>query len=725
MRKENSSIIIENSRLRLVIGEDAVAKSLISLQTGEELLNIDELIPFCSITEERPFNNEIKLAHPNKWMRFNANRVRLEDNRLFIGFELVKFEAILEVVENSDYITFRTDGYNVPRVAFGTLCMDTPPVESFRFIQLPIKKRERIGEWLNAVSDDRVAVGVLATSMYDDIDMQKTRDSAILYSTALRKVKMNGCCSALVVSSADEFLDIIAQIESDFGLPLGVESRRGDHINRSALWTHLVNPTNVDRYISLAKSMGMTHFLIYYEALFKQTASYSTCGNYDECDYWPTYPNRDDSLREMLSKIKAAGITPGIHWLQTHIGVHSRYVTPVCDHRIRLKQYLTLAKPIGEDDTVIYVEENPHAAPMADKCRILRFGGELISYEGYTTEHPYCFTGCQRGFYNTHVVSHEMGQIGGVVDVSEFTATSFYLDQDTSLQDEIADKLARIYDCGFEFIYFDGSEGTSAPFNINVSKAQYRVIKKLKNPPLFCEGAAKTHFGWHFMSGGNAFDVFPAPVFKEKIVEHPFEEAPRMAQDFTRLNFGWWRYGNTMLPDHFEYGNALALSYDCPITIMFMHDLTMLEAHPRHKDNIEVFRRWEDVRVNGLLTEEQKLSLRNTAQEHTLIVNEDGKYELVPYNRVAGVAGGNEDITAYTFERNSKSYAVIFHNTGSATIKLPLSADTITYEDEIGGNKIPLTETEGYTAITVDDKHYLSTDLCMDILISALEKAKI
>ena len=725
MRIENHEIIIENKRARLILGEDAVAKSLVSLETGEELLNPDELIPFCSITEERPFNNEIKLAHPNKWMRFNANRVRLEENRLYIGFELVKFEAIVEVSELDDYVTFKVAGFNVPRVAFGTLCMDTPPVESFRFIQLPVKKRERIGEWLNAVSDDRVAVGVLATSMYEDIDMLKNEESAVLCATALHQVKMKGCCAALVVSSADKFLDTVSIIENDFDLPRGVESRRDEHINRSALWTHLVNPTNVDRYIALAKSMGMTHFLIYYEALFKQTASYSTCGNYDECDYWDTYPDKDDSLREMLSKIKAAGITPGIHLLQTHIGVHSRYVTPVCDHRIRLKQYLTLAKPIGKDDTTIYVEENPHAAPMADKCRILRFGGELISYEGYTTEYPYCFTGCQRGFYKTNVTSHEMGQIGGVVDVSEFTATSFYLDQDTSLQDEIADKLARIYDCGFEFIYFDGSEGTSAPFNINVSKAQYRVIKKLKNPPLFCEGAAKTHFGWHFMSGGNAFDVFPAPVFKEKIVEHPFEEAPRMAQDFTRLNFGWWRYGNTMLPDHFEYGNALALSYDCPITIMFMHDLTLLEAHPRHKDNIEVFRRWEDVRVNNLLSEDEKLSLRNTAQEHTLLIDEEGKYELVPYNRVVGVAGGSEEITAYTFERNGKSCAVLFHNTGSATIRLPLSADSITYEDEVGGNKIPLTESEGYASLVVDDKHYLSTNLDMDTLVSALKNAKI
>ena len=44
---------------------------------------------------------------------------------------------------------------------------------------------------------------------------------------------------------------------------------------------------------------------------------------------------------------------------------------------------------------------------------------------------------------------------------------------------EIADKLAAIYRCGFEYCYFDGSEGTNAPFGFHVSNAQYRVFKKL------------------------------------------------------------------------------------------------------------------------------------------------------------------------------------------------------------------------------------------------------
>lgn len=193
---------------------------------------------------------------------------------------------------------------------------------------------------------------------------------------------------------------------------------------------------------------------------------------------------------------------------------------------------------------------------MDEACRILQFDGELIHYDGYTTEYPYYFTGCTRGYWDTNAAPHALGCRGGILDVSEYGATSCYLDQNTDLQDEVAVKLADAYDAGFQFIYFDGSEGTNPPFAFHVPNAQYRVLKKLGSQPLFTEGAAKAHFSWHFLSGGNAFDVFPMDVFKAKIAQFPAEEAPRMRQDFTRLNFGWWAYREDTQPDMYEYGTS-------------------------------------------------------------------------------------------------------------------------------------------------------------------------
>ena len=59
MRKQSNSIIIENKHLRLTLNENGYAESLISLATGEECLDTNELMPMFSVTEERPFNNEI------------------------------------------------------------------------------------------------------------------------------------------------------------------------------------------------------------------------------------------------------------------------------------------------------------------------------------------------------------------------------------------------------------------------------------------------------------------------------------------------------------------------------------------------------------------------------------------------------------------------------------------------------------------------------------------
>lgn len=57
-----NDIVIENGYIRLVIDENCRAKSLICKETDEELLDTTVPVPLFSVTENRPFNNEIKLA---------------------------------------------------------------------------------------------------------------------------------------------------------------------------------------------------------------------------------------------------------------------------------------------------------------------------------------------------------------------------------------------------------------------------------------------------------------------------------------------------------------------------------------------------------------------------------------------------------------------------------------------------------------------------------------
>ena len=711
-------IIIENTQFRLVAGCDCTAKSLICKENGIELLMPGVKLPLFSLMELRPFNNEIKLAHPNKRMTLQANRLRREGDKLIVGFELVTFEAVVALTITPAYITFTLEDFIVPPKAFGSLTMDVPPVEEFRLLQLPIKDRKYFGEWLNVAHDDEVAVNVLATSPYPEIDAERREGYRILYGNARRGIKLKGCSTALIVSPKAELMDCIDALEADYNLPRGVQSRRADTINRSIYWTERLTPQNVDAHIAYAKRCGFSMMLLYNDCFFLHENYYTDYGNYD---YRPEYPNGLEDVKAVVGKIRAAGITPGLHILHTHIGMKSRYVTPEADHRLNLTRHFTLSKPLGTEETTVFVEENPEGAVMHEKCRILKFGTELIYYNGYTTEYPYCFTGCVRGYNDTYVKPHDLGTIGGILDVCEHTATSVYLNQNSSLQEEIADKLAALYNVGFEFIYFDGSEGTNPPFDFHVSNAQYRVYKKLKQKPLFSEGAAKTHFGWHMLSGGNAFDLFKPPVFKAKLAEHPAEEAPRMAQDLTRLNFGWWKYFAEIEPDMYEYGTALAAAWDCPVTMMC--DFEAFEKNPRTEDNFEILRRWEDVRAKKWLTPEQKKALRNTEQEHILLRNGEGEYELLPYDRITDAAGGDARLSAYVFRRAGKTWVVCWHNKGEGILNLPLQGEGIRYLAEVDGEALPVEQTETGLRLTVSCRRYLCTDMSREEVCRALEKA--
>ena len=71
----SQDIILENQQMRFVIGNNGIAKSLIYRPTGEECLVQGQNISVFSVTQERPFHNEIKLAYPTKMMTFNAESV--------------------------------------------------------------------------------------------------------------------------------------------------------------------------------------------------------------------------------------------------------------------------------------------------------------------------------------------------------------------------------------------------------------------------------------------------------------------------------------------------------------------------------------------------------------------------------------------------------------------------------------------------------------------------
>ena len=699
-------IVLDGGTFRLVIGADAAAKSLVLKANGEECLDAHEGIPVFAVTQERPFNNEIKLAHPNKRTTYWANRVRREGDSLVVGFETAPYEAKIAVKGGNGYVSFALEDFICEKdLAYEYISLDVPPVAEFRVLQLPLKNRANVADWLNGVWDERAATAVVAGDPYADADHERRFGFQLMHVDLRSGMKLRGGSAAVVCGVGKEgFFDAMDRYERDAGLPLGVQSRRDPRLKASIAWTAWATPANFDEILGMARRGGFRMFMMYYSCFTKNALQkgYWVLHDYVWRDDWT---RQEKDLDDILAKIKGAGMTPGLHVLQTHVGFGGSYVTPVADPRLNLKRRFTLAQALPAAGPVdeIHVFENPVDSPLFDRTRILKFGGELFSYAGYTTEPPYRFTGVTRGHYDTRAAAHPYGEIGGVLDVCEFSAVSCYADQRTDLPDEIGAKIAKIYDRGFEFFYFDGSEGVNPPCNVNVSLAQWRVVRQVRKPPLFTEGAAKSHFGWHLQAGANAFDIFPPEIFKEMIVKFPQAEAPMMAKEMTRLDFGWWgvhlpgtevtlknklpfRKVKTVgtQPDMWEFGTSRAAAWDCPATVML--DPAVIGRHPRRDDLLEVMRRWEDVRAKDWLTPEMKCALKSPTQEHHLYLNEHGEYELheiemLPTPERAPFLRG------FVFERGGRRLVAYWHTTGKGRVRFALGMGGVDVEVEADGVK--------------------------------------
>ncbi len=711
----NAQIVIENAQAKLVIGNNGQALSLIHKSTGQECLVKGTGTYVFSLTQDRPYDNELQLAFPAKPKTFLPDSVYRTGDNLIVSFKLVNYIATISLKITDDYIGFTLEKLEFMKV--GLRKKRKTRIDEFVLFQIPVRDRTNFGEWLNVMWDDDIAVNVLATDPYARIDALKGNGYHILQAGTVAEVKIEGVGAALITTSKENLLNCINSVEEDFNLPRGVKSRRREEYKWSYYETRNVTTQNIDEHIAFAKQGGFRTIVIYYH-------DFSKMGHFP----WRSkFPNGMADLKLITDKIKKAGIIPGFHIHYSKAQKDDLYVSPKPDPRLNLRRIFTLAAPLDKEATTITVEESPEGCTMEEKRRFLKIGYELITYKDYTTTPPYQFTGCKRGELNTLPENREAGYLFGLLDVDTWPLFVRF-NQKTSIQKEVAERIGKLYaDAGFQFVYFDGAEDVPPPYWFNVSRAQLIVYNSLKPAPLFSEGALKSHFSWHILTRGNAFDIFRPELVKMATRKHPATEAQSLTRDFSSLNFGWIDYLSPgeetigMQPDMYEYITSRAAGWNCPVSLLGRLD--QLKLHQRTPDNLEVFKRWENVRAGNWLNDEQKKALRNLDQEHVLLINEAGNFELVPYEQIKEVAGGNNVVRAFIFERQGEMYVVYWHISGKGTIKLFLDPDKVQLFEKLG-QKIPIHSTRNSVTLPAGKRRYLKFELPREEVMNIFRKAK-
>lgn len=715
MAGNKDGIVIENGEMRLIIGNDGQALSLIHKQSGQECLHQGIKTPVFSITQYRPYENELQLKYPAKSKTFAANSVFRQGDDLIVSFELLNIVATIGLKITDSYIGFALKKLDQHLPEFGD--QRKIAIDELVLLQIPVKDRDNFGEWLNVVWDDDVAVNLLATDPYARIDAVKYEGYHLMRAEAVSEVRSIGTGAALITTNKNNLLNCIDRVEQDFNLPRGVESRQRKEYKYSYYETSDATPQNIDEHIAFAKKAGFHAIQIVW------TAFASTIGHFP---WQPEYPNGMKDLQKVIRKINDAGMIAGAHFWYNKAQKNDLYVTPVPDYRLNLSRTFILASSLDKKSTTIVVEESPEGCTMDDDRRILKIGNELIEYSGFTCERPYRFTGCTRGALNTSSSAYEQGFRFGLLDVDTWPIWVRF-DQRTSIQQEVAERIGKIYnEAGFQFAYFDGAEDIPPPYWYNTSLAQLKVYKCMTPAPMFSEGALKSHFSWHILTRGNAFDVFSPETMKDALRKHPIAEAEFISNDFTSINFGWIDYVAPtektigMQPDMFEYACSHSTGWDCPISLEGR--LNQLKMHPRTGDNLEVIRRWEDARMNNFFSNEQKMVLRNPEHEHILLVDEKGGFELCPYEQIKEAAKGNLALRAFIFERSGKNYVVYWHTSGEQQIKLNINSGKAHLSRELG-KEIPVQEDGNSIILPAGERRFLQVDMPQEKVIEAFREA--
>ena len=99
-----------------------------------------------------------------------------------------------------------------------------------------------------------------------------------------------------------------------------------------------------------------------------------------------------------------------------------------------------------------------------------------------------------------------------------------------------------------------------------------RVAGRFARKPFANEGALKSHFGWHLLSRGNAFDTFLPERTRESMRKYVLRTARQDADDFSSVNFGWlsFRLPDTRLG---KRESSIANNYPVEVTIGTQPDM--------------------------------------------------------------------------------------------------------------------------------------------------------
>ncbi|MDD5519864.1 MAG: hypothetical protein PHI84_03495 [Kiritimatiellae bacterium] len=587
---------------------------------------------------------------------FYPSTVSLRDGVLAIQFAGTGLSSEVKVLKQKERVL-----YEVQKV--------TGDPESLTFLNIPLN--------LEGMPWEPFAACSLKLNLFTHVHQLPALQTE-LWATCYKRFGLNGAKAAFIGVPQKQILPVIRDVltKAAPAIPFGDQGGAWALSSKEGYGSYLMNfgsltEETVDQWIENCKRVGFNQVDNH-----GGSSSFFLFGSF-EMDK-KKFPEGWKSFKKIVDKLHAAGISSILHTYACYIGPSSKYVTPIPHAGLDTVTTFTLAGPLSETANEVVVRESTANRSLdvgyrVTNNRTLRIGDEIIKYEGVTSEAPFKFTGCKRGFHGTKVSEHKAGVKASVLKT--FWGGLYVPNPDSPLFDEIAKNTADVInECGFDGIYLDAIEGIRDMWGEENywyygDRFVFEIAKHLKKP-IGMEYAGMMHGWWFYRSRYQAWDsaargykrfidIHIAAMKANSEYQHgcwsgnlpliekyaPLENYPL----FLPLQFGWWSFHTWQGPkteptyyDDMEYVCCKMIGNNAGLSLNRDIGESTLRAHPVYRDFLAMIKQYEELRHQNYFDESVRAKLRQVGKEFTLFREAGGKWNFKPIfyrkHKVCGLA---------------------------------------------------------------------------------------